>query len=408
VLLEVAYHDTESPGDADDLKEPRFRQIAARAVYQGIAKYFAAKDGDPIRLLPEPPTHLIVRNSAAGQVTLNWRPPHSGGVVGDAAAGYRIYQSTNGHGFDNGVLTSDTHLTVNGLRPGELYFFRVTAVNDGGESFPTPVVPVRTPQSGDDIRFLIVNGFERLDKDAMITQEESSRGTTKRMFLERMNRFDYTIEHAQALHACGFSFDSALNEAVEDGDITIGNYPALDWFAGENATVEEALSGMERALLAAYLDGGGNLLISGSEIGYQLARPSGGEDPTFYNQYLKAEYVGSDASTYNFSAASGDFFDGISGSFDDSTQGYYEVDSPDQLSSSGGSRVVLNYNGGTNDGAALAYEGNYRLVYFGFPLEAVVDPTTRNALICKAAEFLAEFLPEPVSHELYLPLMFSK
>jgi hypothetical protein len=408
VLLEVAYHDTESPGDADDLKEPRFRQIAARAVYQGIAKFFAAKDGDPIHLLPEPPTHLIVRNSAAGQVTVSWRPPHSGGVVGDAAAGYKVYQSANGRGFDNGVLTSDTHLTVNGLQPGELYFFRVTALNEGGESFPTPVVALRTPQSGNDIPFLIVDGFERLDKDAMITQEESSLGTTKRMFLERMNRFDYAIEHAQALHACGFSFDGALNEAVEAGDITLGNYPSLDWIVGDDARVMKALSGMERALLAAYMDGGGGLLISGSEIGYQLARPSGGEDPAFYNKYLKAEYVGNDASTYNFGDVEGDIFNGISGSFDDSTQGYYDVDSPDRLSSSGGSRVVLNYNGGTNDGAAVAYEGNYRLVYFGFPLETVVDPTTRHALICKAAEFLLGPLLEPVSHELYLPLMFSK
>jgi hypothetical protein len=269
-------------------------------------------------------------------------------------------------------------------------------------------VALRTPHSEDDIQFLIVDGFERLDKDAMITQEESSRGTTKRMFLERINRFDYAIEHAQALHSCGRPFDSALNEAVEAGDITLGNYPSLDWIVGEDSTVTEALSGVERALLAAYLDGGGGLLISGSEIGYQLARPSGGEDPAFYNQYLKAEYVGNDASTYNFGDVEGDIFDGISGNFDDSTQGYYDVDSPDRLSSSGGSRVVLNYNGGTNDGAAVAYEGDYRLVYFGFPLEATIDPQTRNTLICKAAEFLLGPLLEPVSHELYLPLMFSK
>jgi N-acetylmuramoyl-L-alanine amidase len=144
VLLEVAYHDTESPGDADDLKEPRFRQIAARAVYQGITKYFAYKDDNSFQLLPEPPTHLTVRNTNTGQVTLNWRPPHSGGVVGDAAAGYKVYQSTNGRGFDNGVLTSDTHLTVDGLQPGELYFFRVTAQNEGGESFPTPVLAMQS------------------------------------------------------------------------------------------------------------------------------------------------------------------------------------------------------------------------------------------------------------------------
>ncbi|RLC89525.1 MAG: hypothetical protein DRI77_15625, partial [Chloroflexi bacterium] len=36
-LIEVAYHD--HPDDTDALKEPRFNQLAARAIYQGIVKY---------------------------------------------------------------------------------------------------------------------------------------------------------------------------------------------------------------------------------------------------------------------------------------------------------------------------------------------------------------------------------
>ena len=63
VLLEVAFHDTEDPGDADDLREPLFRQIAARAVYQGIVKYFADRDGSAAHLSPEPPLRLAARNT---------------------------------------------------------------------------------------------------------------------------------------------------------------------------------------------------------------------------------------------------------------------------------------------------------------------------------------------------------
>ncbi|MEJ2208271.1 MAG: GerMN domain-containing protein [Anaerolineae bacterium] len=72
LLLEVAFHDSEDPGDADDLKEPLFRQIAARAVYQGIVKYYAARAGTAVHLLPEPPERLAARSTGPGQVTLTW------------------------------------------------------------------------------------------------------------------------------------------------------------------------------------------------------------------------------------------------------------------------------------------------------------------------------------------------
>ncbi|MCK4897384.1 MAG: N-acetylmuramoyl-L-alanine amidase, partial [Anaerolineales bacterium] len=374
VLLEVAYHDTETPGDADDLKEPRFRQIAARAVYQGITRYFSAKDGDPVTLLPEAPTHLIAKNTPLGGVRLSWDAPASGGVViGDPASYYNVYHSTNGRGFDNGTETNESYLSIEGLQPGTLHFFRVTAINAGGESFPTPVVAVGIPESDEDIPFLLVNGFDRIDKNAMISQEEGgSLGVAKRMFLERMNRYDYAIEHAQALHACNLPFDSALNEAVEAMHISLVDYPALDWFVGEDSIEDEALSGMERSLLATYLDGGGNMLLSGSDIGWDLSSPEHGADPDFYSQYLKTVYAGNDASTYEFAGVGSDILNGLSGSFDDSTHGYYDVDSPDRLVPIDGSRVVLNYNGGSSDGAALAFGGHFRLVYYGFPLETVV------------------------------------
>lgn len=404
VLLEVAFHDTEYPGDADDLKEPGFRKIAARAVYQGISKYFSAKDTSPLYLLPEPPTNLTVRNTASGKVTISWDAPPSGSIMGDPATHYKVYHSTNGRGFDNGTETKNNYLDWEGLEPGTLHFFRVTALNAGGESFPSQVLGVRTPEEDEIIPLLLVDGFDRLDKDALISQDEGGDlGVPKRMFLERMNRYDYAIEHAKALHACSLPFDSALNEAIEESQLSLRDYSAVDWFVGEDSIVDEALSGGERALLAAYLDNGGNLLLSGSDIGWDLASPDHGVDMEFYSQYLKANYTGSDASTQAFVGVENDIYSGLVGSFDDSTLGYYDVDSPDTLDSTGGSRVVLKYNGGTFGGAALAYSGDFRLIYYGFPLETVVDEGVRNQLICTAVKYLTSTIKEVQ----FLPLVIS-
>jgi uncharacterized lipoprotein YddW (UPF0748 family) len=388
VLLEVAFHDTEDPGDADDLREPVFRQIAARAVFQGIVKYHAHREGAPVRLSPEPPERLIARYSGPDEVTLAWRPPPCcDGVVGDAATAYKVYQSADGRAFDNGTEAIDPSLTLVGLPPGTLRFFRVTALNEGGESFPTPVVAVRTPQDEGLPAFLVVDGFDRLDQEAMIPQWESPfLGTDQRMFLERMNRYDYAVEHGGALAACGKAFDGAVNEAVEAGDISLGDYQAVDWFVGEDSVVDAALSDVERALLRTYLDSGGRLLISGSEIGYDLVE--NGRDPAFYHDYLQASYLGDDAGTYQFAGAPGGILDGWEGSFDDSTQGTYDVGYPDRMAETATSNLVLNYAGGTADGAAVAYSGDSRAVYFGFPLEAVTDPLTRTAIFCAAANYL--------------------
>ncbi len=392
VLLEIAFHD--SGDDADALREPLFRQIAARAVYQGIVKYQAQRLDVPVHLLPEPPERLLARNTAPGEITLSWSPPPCcDGVVGDAATAYKVYHSTNGRGFDNGVVTSDTNVVMDGLVAGSLHFFRVTALNEGGESFPTPVVAVRTPVTGQPVDFLIVDGFDRLDQTAMIPQWESGNlGTAERMFLEQMNSFDYAVRHGEALSACGRAFDGAVNEAVEAGDVALADYWAVDWFTGEDSVADASLSDVERSLLADYLNDGGKLLISGAEIGYDLVEYN--RDPAFFRDYLRAEYRGDDAATYQFTGVPGDIFDGLVGRFDDSTFGAYDVGYPDRVAPLDGAAPALTYPGGTADGAAVSYDGDFGVVYVGFPLETVTDPSVRADLICAAAEYLVP-APQP-------------
>ena len=57
--------------------------------------------------------------------------------------------------------------------------------------------------------------------------EDGSLESIYRMPLEWMDRRDYIVEHAQALGSCGYAFDSALNEALEDGSVDTAIMPLL-------------------------------------------------------------------------------------------------------------------------------------------------------------------------------------
>lgn len=388
ILMELAFHDFVD--DAADLKHPEFRRLAARSIYKGILKFFNNRDGVPLVYLPEQPTRVAVKNIGSNNLQINWAAPITGGIYGSAATGYKIYVSTNGKSFKDGIAVTGTSYTFNGSAQTN-YYFKVTATNAGGESFSSSVIAARTPVPGNtNIPYLIVDAFDRIDADAMIPRVESGPlGTVKRMFLDRMNRYDYMIEHAQALASCNnIAFDGCQNEAVAAGTVLLSTYPAVDWYTGEESTLDFSVDATERSLIKAYLNAGGNLLISGSEIGWDVGRPASlNADLDFYNNYLKAAFIGDDANTYNFSGTTG-FFTAQNGVFDNSTNGYYDVDFPDRIASNGGSSIALNYSGGTADGAAVGYKGLFNMLYFAFPFEAITSAAVRTNLMCNAVAYL--------------------
>jgi hypothetical protein len=155
MLIEMAFHD--NPIDAAALLEPRFEQLLARAMYQGIVKYYAQKNGLTAHFLPEPPQRFTMRNAGNGQITLAWQPPatFAFGTASDPAQSYRVYLSDDGSAWDEGRDVAGTALTLNGFANGQVVYARVTAVNAGGESFPTPVLAVRV---GATARVLVVHG----------------------------------------------------------------------------------------------------------------------------------------------------------------------------------------------------------------------------------------------------------
>ncbi|MCX7681434.1 MAG: N-acetylmuramoyl-L-alanine amidase [Anaerolineae bacterium] len=401
VLVEVAFHD--HPTDTDALKEPYFNMLAARALYQGIVKYFERRDGVDLKLLPEPPTHLRLRNLGSGRVRVDWQPSptDNAGLAGDAATGYRVYTSTNGLGWSNGTPVATTAYTLTGLTEGQLIFVRVTGTNEGGESFPSETLAARV---GSPAQVLLVSDFRDMNRTMAIPETDPVEGYNMRLFLERMNSYNYTVQHGEAVP---YPFDSSSSEAVRSGFVRLSDYALVDWILGEEGRVPatesslETLDSTERALLSSFLSGGGALFLSGSEAGRHLAQAA----PQFYNNVLRARYEGDDAGTYQVWPVAGSLFDGL-GTFRFDAPRMYDADFPDRLAPLNGSTAALLYDGGEGGVAAIQYENPLnrceRLVYLGFPFETIW-PQHRPTTMARVLDFLGRCLGPAVRTDILSP-----
>ncbi len=86
--------------------------------------------------------------------------------------GYVVYTRAGDGSFDNGVYIKGRPMAVVPITPGVQYSFRVTAVNRGGESFPSEVLTAcYRPDARQTV--LIVNGFQRLSPPAVVHTADS-------------------------------------------------------------------------------------------------------------------------------------------------------------------------------------------------------------------------------------------
>lgn len=378
-ILEVAFHDNAQ--DAAMLLDPKVRSAVGRSSVHGIVKFLNTLPGSqiPLNFAPAEPRFVRAEHDGAGGVIVAWSAPQTGEAYGGAPTGYRVYRSTDGYGFDAGVDVGNVAATtLLDVPANTTTFFRVAAYNAGGESMPSATVAVRRA-SHTPGEYLIVNGFDRVGRAQDPAQTLSGVGTQRRPILRKVNAFDYVVQQAQALADAGMHFDSCENDNVIAGNVALGDYGAVTWILGEESTADDTFNPTEQALVTAYLNGGGNLFVSGAEIGWDLDAQGAGA--AFYNSYLKADYAGDDAGTYNVAAAPGSIFAGIGAfSFDDGTL-YYDAEYPDQLAATGGSTVALTYVGGAGGNAAVVYSGAFKVVNFGFPFETITSAARRSELM---------------------------
>ena len=400
-IIEVAFHD--DPSDARLMRDAKARAAVGKAALHAVIKYLNQFDGVPLNFPPEAPGNVRTRGAADGSITLRWSVPPS--VAGSGSpTGYVIYRSTDGYGFGSPIFVGAvTRHTITALAPGTDYYFRVAAVNAGGESLPSEVAGCRAPLESNSPRVLFVNAFDRFNRTSNLRQNTTRQsyappdatGAIERVWPRRVNAFDYVVPHGKALSAAAMAFDSCQNEAVAANLVGLTEYPIVIWACGQESTGDETFSSVEQARVAEFRNGGGHLFVSGSEIAWDLDRASGptAADRAFFNTHLKAD-LASDAHDDSLSytvapGTNGIFAARSSATFDDGSRGIYWVQTPDVLTPLGaGVRSAMTYSGNSAGSAAIQYDGSAgggRLVYFGFPFETISSATRRN-------QYLADIL----------------
>ncbi len=383
-LFEGLFHDNEE--DSTAYNEPEFRYIMARAITQGVIDYFNDRDNASLIYPPETPRNLLVEYTGSGEAEISWAPPVSGGFNGGAATSYRVHQSSNGFGFDDGFEVNGTSTILTGLEPGETVYIRVSALNSGGSSLPTETLAVKRGFPN----LLIVNGFDRNQRSQIPTENITNAGVNLRRHVPTtFQAFNYIIEHAEAIEHLDYSISSASNEAVAAQDIDLNQFDGVIWISGEESTSDDTFSPSEQGIVESYINQGGNLFVSGAEIGWDLGRDgsSSAADISFYENVLKTSYFGDDAGTYNVASPTEGPFMGMSAfNFSPASGARYDAEFPDVLETSGGSEVALQYT--SNGVAAVYYDGDYRLISMGFPFELISDASVRREFMEKSMLFL--------------------
>jgi hypothetical protein len=407
-IIEVAFHDNLT--DARLLRDPKVRNWSSRASYRAVVKYMNEFGSGPLVFLPEPPRNPRVVANQAGGAVVSWDVPLISAGSG-APAEYVVYRSSDGHGFGNPVMVSGpntTSVTIPNLPADTNHYFRVAARNAGGESFPTPTVGVRRSVDPAAPRVLIVNGFDKFDRFINIRQtptagnyrapgHNGNTGTMDRVLPRRTNSFEYIVPHGQAVGAAGMAFDSCEKDAVANNQISLAKYSIVIWAAGQQTTDGRTFTTAAQNRLTTFLQNKGALLVSGSEIAFDLDRPTGptAADRAFLHQQLRVRFSAANSQSYTVSPVAGTVFAGRSNAtFDNGIRGIYPVRNPDVVLPNGpGANAVLTYTAGTGGTAGVQYDGSSgggRVVFLAFPFESISSSSLRQQYMASALQFLSQ------------------
>ena len=342
--------------------------------------YVAVETTDTDLFPPSQPVLRFVKEIQNG-LTVSWFPNADADLFG-----YRLYSS-----FDNEVWSlftdeqslkaTDQDTSINQILNHDIYF-RVTAVDNAplpNESIASDVYGLSNGTFTEKV--LIVDGFDRRAGGSW--------------FLP--NHF-FAFTHGSAIVANGFSFDTAPNESIVEGIVDLNDYKAVFWILGDESTADETFSAAEQNLVKGFLESGGMLFVSGSEIAWDLDRdnPSPGSTPAdeqFLHEFLKVDYVADDSGILSATGVEGTIFEGLSFNYGANP---YPEDFPDVINPFGGNVTVnLKYNASQN--AAIQYQGPFgnstipgKLVYLGFPFETITGKQNRIELMRRVLEFFFE------------------
>ena len=414
-------------------QDPNFRFDLARSIYKALLRYISRMHQTTYTVSPLTPNKVRVELTGKGEVKLSWAAVKDPLEPSAVPTGYIVYTAIGKGGFDNGqyIQGTQTSCTID-VTPGELYSFRVTAVNAGGESFPSEVVSAcDVPEAQKTV--LIVNGFHRLsspfvrdnaaeqgfdlEEDPGVTYgrtagwlgyqtcfnkatmgRESKDGlgytndTLQGQFIAG-NDFDYIRTHAEAIAATQrYSIASCSAEALETNEVYPTQYNMLDLILGLERNDGYSLrhyqtfSPMLKEHLRLFASHGGALLVSGSYVGSDMQMPA---DRRFLEDVLKCYGEG-----VNRDSLQRDTISGLGTTFEfyrHLNETHYAATHPDILQPVAPAYSAMIYTDGYS--ACVAYDGSdYKAMTLGFPFECIKSEQKRQMLMRGILRFLLQSL----------------
>lgn len=437
MLLELLSH--QNLADMKYGLDPRFQFAVARAIYKGMVRFLSAREGRPAIIKPLAPDHLSLTHTGGKSVRLSWRPVLDPLEESAVPSGYKVYQRIEDNGFDNGVFISDTSIVLELPDWNTIYSFRVTALNEGGESFPGETLSTSIKSSSDDL-ILVVNGFDRVGPPAFVSGEtagvawwedegvpwgEDLSYTGQQYDYDRSspwldddspghgashadmegkiipgNNFDFVFTHGKAIRDAGYSFVSVSDEVFASDGFEVEPYKAIDLLYGEERGTKSLFNSDEkqyrlfrpgtREVLKEYLLSGGNVLVSGAYIGTDAVENNDSATIDFLKEFLHYRWMTNHADNVGnlkvTDKASWLFLPSLSYNTEYHPD-IYKVESPDGIEPVGDDAFRIFRYESNNVCAGVGFSGDYQSVILGFPFETIPSEKERAELMKQILQF---------------------
>jgi len=411
--------------------DPNFKFDVSRAIYKGILRFISFQNGYEYVVQPLPVNHMKIDLLNGSQVKLSWLPVIDSIEPTAKAEQFIVYTRIDNSGFDQGKVVQSNELIINNIEKNKIYSFKISALNKGGESFPSEILSVGITENIEK-PILIVNGFDRLEGPEFITsnaftgfirqldmgvpyhydfsttgdqhdfspkspwQSDDCPGfgasyADEEGLIYPGNTFDFPYIHGESMLKNGFSFISMSDEAFVNTKIEKENYSMVDFIMGEektkvtnNAFPSEKYKIFTNQFIKALENLTENeipVFISGSYIGTEIGKDSiiSKKIGKLLGYRYSTGHAVKDGDLY-FSETNITFPEGLN--FITKYDKYiYPAEAPDAIAPfNTKSKVMLRYKENGLSAAVFANDLN-RTIAFGFPFECISSSEAREKIM---------------------------
>lgn len=408
--------------------DPNFRFTLARSLYKTILRFVNGNHSVPSVVQPLPVSNFRIERNSSGGLRLSWIAEKDEQEPTAVPTSYIVYTSEDGMGFDNGTVVYTSSFDFE-AKKGVNYCFKVTALNRGGESFPSETLAAYLSKSAHAKDILVVDGFSRLSGPAVVddysrqgfdlgsdigvsygltagwngrqqcfdksragSEGEGSLGYCGDELAGRFimgNNRDGSVCHVKDIAMSGaYNVVGCSLEALDNNLVKLDHYNLVDIAFGlqrndgHSLVVYKTFSETLQSKLRSYAKSGGRILVSGAYVGSDMTQP---HERSFMSDVLKTTFTGTDTNAGN------NMVDGLGLSFDIIRQindRHFAATSVDRIAACDGrSFAAMRYQDGST--AGVAYDGtDYKSFVMGYPYECINNVRTRQQVMKGLLGFL--------------------